>query len=112
MSFSHLGLAPFFFKSLVNYSEPRAIQFAATPAILKVKDVLGIAKTGSGELPLFFADLTATRSSTILKYLEPTVLVILTTCMLADQVALAFRNFLPFSVSWSEFFCCIWRCFD
>jgi superfamily II DNA/RNA helicase len=52
----------------------------------------------------FFADLTATRSRTILKYLEPTVLVIVTTCVLADQVALAFRNFLPFLSAGVSFF--------
>ncbi len=51
MSFTSLGLSPSLLKALAeqNYSQPYPIQKEAIPAILKQKDVLGIAKTGSGK---------------------------------------------------------------
>jgi len=51
MSFSSLGLSPALLKALAtqNYSEAYPIQSKAIPAILQKKDVLGIAKTGSGK---------------------------------------------------------------
>ena len=51
MSFTSLGLSPSLLKELdnQNYSQPYPIQKAAIPAILDKKDVLGIAKTGSGK---------------------------------------------------------------
>ncbi|NOU47517.1 MAG: DEAD/DEAH box helicase [Bacteroidales bacterium] len=51
MSFNNLGLSPSLLKSLAgqNYFQPYPIQQQAIPAILSKKDVLGIAKTGSGK---------------------------------------------------------------
>ncbi len=51
MSFASLGLSPFLQKELLrqNYTKPYPIQEAAIPAILRGKDVLGIAQTGSGK---------------------------------------------------------------
>ena len=45
-SFKNLGLSPFLIKALENqkYKEPYPIQKEAIPAILKGKDILGIAK--------------------------------------------------------------------
>ena len=50
MSFIDLGLPPSLITVLdsLNYKEPTPIQKEAIPAILKKKDVLGIAQTGSG----------------------------------------------------------------
>jgi len=51
MSFTSLGLSPILLKALAaeNYTQPYPIQKEAIPAILSHKDVLGIAKTGSGK---------------------------------------------------------------
>ena len=51
MPFSSLGLSPALLKALVdqNFTVPTPIQETAIPAILSKKDVLGIAKTGSGK---------------------------------------------------------------
>jgi ATP-dependent RNA helicase RhlE len=49
--FSALGISDAFLSVLAgeNYSEPTPIQRAAIPAVLFGKDILGIAKTGSGK---------------------------------------------------------------
>lgn len=51
MPFSSLGLSPFLIKALAEqkYEQPYPIQLEAIPAILKGKDILGIAQTGSGK---------------------------------------------------------------
>ena len=50
MPFTSLGLSDALLLALENhkYTIPTPIQLAAIPAILAKKDVLGIAKTGSG----------------------------------------------------------------
>ena len=51
MPFSSLGLSPALLKKVAEqkYTQPYPIQLEAIPAILKHKDILGIAKTGSGK---------------------------------------------------------------
>ncbi|MEN8139545.1 MAG: DEAD/DEAH box helicase [Bacteroidota bacterium] len=51
MSFTSLGLSPSLVKALADkkFKQPYPIQKQAIPAILREKDVLGIAKTGSGK---------------------------------------------------------------
>ena len=51
MPFSKLGLSPFILKALSDqkYDQPYPIQEVAIPDILKGKDILGIAQTGSGK---------------------------------------------------------------
>ena len=98
MSFTSLGLAPALLKALEaeGFSEPTPIQKQAIPAVIGNKDVLGIAKTGSGKtagyvLPILH-NLQLAKDS---QYREPTVLVLVPTRELADQVHGVFQTFLP-----------------
>jgi ATP-dependent RNA helicase RhlE len=98
MSFTALGLSPGFLRVLnsENYSEPTPIQKAVVSAVIGKEDVLGIAKTGSGKtagyvLPILHNLQTAAAS----RHREPTVLVLVPTRELADQVQRVFQTFLP-----------------
>ncbi|MEI8038503.1 MAG: DEAD/DEAH box helicase [Verrucomicrobiota bacterium] len=98
MSFTSLGLAPGLLTALkaAGYAEPTPIQRVAIPAVLGHQDVLGIAKTGSGKtagyvLPI----LHHLQAATISQYREPTVLVLVPTRELADQVQQVFQTFIP-----------------
>ena len=98
MSFTSLGLSSAFLKILEaeGYSEPTPIQKKAIPVVIGKKDVLVIAKTGSGKtagyvLPILHHLQTAALS----RYREPTVLVLVPTRELADQVQQVFQTFLP-----------------
>jgi len=109
MSFTSLGLAPALLKALEmeGYSEPTPIQREAIPAVIGKKDVLGIAKTGSGKtagyvLPILH-NLQAAAAS---QYREPVVLVLVPTRELADQVQQVFQTFLP-AISLSERLTCL-----
>ncbi len=98
MSFASLGLAPALLNAVeaAGYSVPTQIQREAIPAVIGKKDVLGIAKTGSGKtvgyvLPI----LHNLQAATVSHYREPTVLVLVPTRELADQVQQVFQSFLP-----------------
>ena len=96
MSFSKLGLSAPLLKNIAaqQYEQPRPIQELAIPVILKGKDVLGIAQTGSGK--------TAGFALPILEKLQRTqpsrsrfvkVLVLVPTRELAVQVKEVFQAF-------------------
>jgi ATP-dependent RNA helicase RhlE len=96
MSFSSLGLSPSILKKTaeLNYIEPYPIQLEAIPAILKRKDILGIAKTGSGKtvsyvLPILMNML----GNTVTKNRHINVLVLVPTRELAIQVSEVFLLF-------------------
>lgn len=98
MSFSSFGFSTPLLELLQERSFLAAtpIQAGAIPAILEKRDVLGIAKTGSGKtasyvLPIL-QNLTAQPLST---HREPAVLVLVPTRELADQVHHVFQAFLP-----------------
>lgn len=96
MPFSKLGLAPEFIKALAlqQYAQPYPIQEAAIPAILKKKDVLGIAQTGSGKTASFVLPiLTNLKESKPLKNRHIKVLVVVPTRELAIQVREVFQLF-------------------
>ena len=62
MKFSDLGLNSIFVKAIEEkgYSEPTPIQAKAIPEILKGKDILASAQTGTGKTAgLYFAFITA-----------------------------------------------------
>jgi ATP-dependent RNA helicase RhlE len=97
MSFTSLGLSPAFLKILEGrgFAEPTPIQRDAIPAVLAKRDVLGIAKTGSGKTAGYVLPILHHLQSTVSRYREPTVLVLVPTRELADQVRQVFQIFLP-----------------
>ncbi len=97
MSFSSLGLAPVYPKALeaAGYSEPTPVQREVIPAVIGKKDVLGIARTGSGKTVSYVLPILHNLQATVSQYREPTVLVLVPTRELADQVHGVFQTFLP-----------------
>jgi ATP-dependent RNA helicase RhlE len=98
MPFSQLGLAPYFQKALehAEFLEPTPIQSAAIPAILKGDDVLGLAKTGSGKTAAFVLPILQQLEVTLVTpQREPSVLVLVPTRELAEQVSDVVREFKP-----------------
>ena len=96
MSFNSFGLSPLLLKELANqnYIQPYPIQNKAIPAILKGKDVLGIAPTGSGKTASYVLPiLTNLEGNTDSKNRNVNVLVLVPTRELAVQVREVFRLF-------------------
>jgi len=96
MSFSSFGLSPALLKTLAdqNYTQPYPIQKEAIPAILKKKDILGIAPTGSGKTASYVLPiLTNLQGSVASKNRHAQVLVLVPTRELAVQVRDVFIQF-------------------
>ena len=96
MPFSTFGLSPSLVIQLINnnYEHPYPIQKEAIPAILEGKDVLGIAKTGSGKTASYvFPILTTLQGQTRTKNRHVNVLVLVPTRELAGQVKDVFQQF-------------------
>jgi len=96
MSFSSLGLSPSLLKKTIelNYIEPYPIQSEAIPAILKRKDILGIAKTGAGKTVTYVLPILMNMlGNTVTKNRHINVLVLVPTRELAIQVAEAFQRY-------------------
>ncbi|MBE9597813.1 DEAD/DEAH box helicase [Pedobacter sp. MC2016-24] len=96
MSFSSLALSPVLLKTLLNqnFTTPTPIQDAAIPAILNHKDVLGIAKTGSGKTASYVLPiLTKLQQGSGQKNRHANILVLLPTRELAEQVKTVFHAF-------------------
>ena len=96
MPFSTFGLSPSLVIQLINhnYEHPYPIQKEAIPAILKGKDVLGIAKTGSGKTASYVLPiLTNLQGETRTKNRHVNVLVLVPTRELAGQVKDVFQQF-------------------
>jgi len=96
MTFSKLGLPTALVDALADhgYEQPYPIQAKAIPAILKNKDLLGIAKTGSGKTASFVLPILVN----LQKYptpvnRQPQVLVVVPTRELAIQVGEVFQLF-------------------
>ena len=96
MPFSSFGLFPALLKVLAaqNYVQPYPIQQEAIPAILKKKDVLGIAQTGSGKTASYVLPiLTNLQGNSASKNRHINVLVLVPTRELAVQVGEVFQLF-------------------
>ncbi len=79
MSFSSLGLHPSLLKAIAaeGLTEPTPIQRGAIPVVLQNKDVLGIAKTGSGKTASYVLPiLHRLQDGPASRYREPSVLVL------------------------------------
>jgi ATP-dependent RNA helicase RhlE len=95
MSFSSLGLSAPLLKAVAeqHYTQPYPIQQEAIPAILKGKDVLGLAKTGSGKTAGFVLPILErlqNKPASRNRYINTLVLV--PTRELAVQVAEVFKT--------------------
>lgn len=96
MPFSTFGLSPSLVIQLINhnYEQPYPIQKETIPAILEGKDVLGIAKTGSGKTASYVLPiLTNLQGQTRAKNRHVNVLVLVPTRELAGQVKDVFQQF-------------------
>lgn len=96
MTFAKLGLPATLATALTDhgYKQPYPIQEQAIPAILKKKDILGIAKTGSGKTASFVLPiLTNLQKYPPARNRQPSVLVIVPTRELAIQVGEVFQLF-------------------
>jgi ATP-dependent RNA helicase RhlE len=96
MSFTSLGLSPALLKALAdqNYSQPYPIQQEAIPAILKKRDVLGIAQTGSGKTAGYVLPILMNLQGKLqTKNRHVNVLVVVPTRELAMQVSEVFITF-------------------
>ena len=98
MSFSSFGFAAPLLERLegLGLREATPIQQGAIPAVLSKKDVLGIAKTGSGKTASYVLPILQNLSSLPLStHREPSVLVLVPTRELANQVHEVFERLLP-----------------
>ena len=96
MNFKDLGLSSPLLDALTKaeYKSPTPIQEAAIPVILKGKDILGIAQTGSGKTASFvLPTLMRLQKDTSLKNRHVKVLTIVPTRELAVQVNEVFQQF-------------------
>jgi ATP-dependent RNA helicase RhlE len=96
MSFTSLGLSDALLEALVNqnFTIPTPIQISAIPAILEKKDVLGIAKTGSGKTASYVLPLLMNLQQELrVKNRHANVLVLVPTRELAEQVKDVFQIF-------------------
>ena len=96
MSFQKLGLSEPLLKTIAeqNYTQPYPIQQEAIPAILEGKDILGIAKTGSGKTASFvlpILEMFQTKSTPKNRFI--TALVLVPTRELAVQIGVVFQTF-------------------
>ncbi|NQY68406.1 MAG: DEAD/DEAH box helicase [Flavobacteriales bacterium] len=102
MPFKSLGLTAYLIDAIteLGYDKPYPIQEKAIPVILKRKDVLGIAKTGSGKTAAYVLPiLNNLKGKTKTKNRHINVLVLVPTRELAIQVEEVFRTIgksLPF----------------
>lgn len=96
MSFRKLGLPDTLVAALAEqeYTTAYPIQTAAIPAILQKKNILGIAKTGSGKTASYVLPiLSMLQGSPIAKSRHPLALVVVPTRELAVQVGDVFKQF-------------------
>ncbi|KAF0117586.1 MAG: DEAD/DEAH box helicase [Rhodospirillaceae bacterium] len=95
MSFTALGLGPETLKAIaeVGYTTPTPIQTQAIPVVLKRKDVLGIAQTGTGKTASFALPMIEILARGRARARMPRSLILTPTRELAAQVAENFSQY-------------------
>lgn len=95
MTFADLGLSPELLKAVeeAGYTEPTAIQAEAIPSVLMMKDIIGIAQTGTGKTASFVLPMIDVMASGRRRALMPRSLILEPTRELAAQVAENFEKY-------------------
>ena len=94
-TFADLGLSPELLEAVADagYSEPTPIQAEAIPAVLMMKDLIGIAQTGTGKTASFVLPMIDVLASGRRRALMPRSLILEPTRELAAQVAENFEKY-------------------
>ena len=95
MSFADLGLSPDLLKAVeeAGYDQPTPIQSQAIPPVLMMKDIIGIAQTGTGKTASFVLPMIDILASGRRRALMPRSLILAPTRELAAQVAENFEKY-------------------
>ncbi|HET9628870.1 MAG TPA: DEAD/DEAH box helicase [Novosphingobium sp.] len=95
MTFADLGLSPELLKAVETsgYTEPTAIQAQAIPPVLMMKDIIGIAQTGTGKTASFVLPMIDILAHGRRRALMPRSLILEPTRELAAQVAENFEKY-------------------
>ncbi|QUL38462.1 DEAD/DEAH box helicase [Erythrobacter sp. JK5] len=95
MNFADLGLSPELLKAVddAGYTEPTPIQAEAIPAVLMMKDLIGIAQTGTGKTASFVLPMIDVMAAGRRRALMPRSLILEPTRELAAQVAENFEKY-------------------
>ena len=95
MTFADLGLSPELLKAVedAGYTTPTAIQAQAIPTVLMMKDLIGIAQTGTGKTASFVLPMIDVMASGRRRALMPRSLILEPTRELAAQVAENFEKY-------------------
>jgi len=95
MTFADLGLSPELLKAVedAGYTEPTPIQAQAIPPVLMMKDIIGIAQTGTGKTAGFVLPMIDILANGRRRALMPRSLILEPTRELAAQVAENFEKY-------------------
>lgn len=95
MTFADLGLSPELLKAVedAGYTTPTAIQAQAIPTILMMRDLIGIAQTGTGKTASFVLPMIDVMAAGRRRALMPRSLILEPTRELAAQVAENFEKY-------------------
>ncbi len=95
MPFADLGLSPELLKAVedAGYTTPTAIQAQAIPTVLMMKDLIGIAQTGTGKTASFVLPMIDVMAAGRRRALMPRSLILEPTRELAAQVAENFEKY-------------------
>ncbi|MCP5397614.1 MAG: DEAD/DEAH box helicase [Sphingomonadaceae bacterium] len=95
MTFADLGLSPELLQAVeaAGYSEPTPIQAQAIPPVLMMKDIIGIAQTGTGKTASFVLPMIDIMAAGRRRALMPRSLILEPTRELAAQVAENFEKY-------------------
>ena len=95
MSFADLGLSPELLQAVTDagYSDPTPIQASAIPSVLMMRDIIGIAQTGTGKTAAFVLPMIDILGHGRRRALMPRSLILEPTRELAAQVAENFEKY-------------------